>query len=160
MVLCPVTKLRFGNALRRASGLAHGGGVCEAEPERARSPTGAAANRRAGPPGGKPARSLTRRCVHPPAMSTLTEIEAAVETLPPGQKKELLVFLAKQLGHKVQPRTRKPRGSKTAERPSASSSGAGKRWPVPPPKVSKAETQRIARLIGEEFGRVDWESWK
>ena len=92
-------------------------------------------------------------------MSTHTEIEAAVETLPPGQKKELLVFLANQLGHKVQPRARKPRGSKTAERPSASSE-AGKRWPVPPPKVSKAETQRIARLIEEEFGRVDWESWK
>ena len=99
-------------------------------------------------------------------MSTLTEIEAAVETLPPGQKKELLVFLANQLGQKVQPRTKTRRGPKAVERPmikglpAASSSEAGKRWPVPPPAVSKEESQRIARLIEEEFGRGDWESWK
>jgi hypothetical protein len=30
-------------------------------------------------------------------MSTLTEIEAAVENLPPEQKQELLLFLAEQL---------------------------------------------------------------
>ena len=88
-------------------------------------------------------------------MSTLTEIEAAVETLPPGQKKELLVFLANQLGHKVQPRTATRRGAKAVP-----SGAAGKRWPVPPPKVSKTESQRITRRIGEEFGRVEWESWK
>ena len=88
-------------------------------------------------------------------MSTLTEIEAAVETLPPGQKKELLVFLANQLGHEIQPRTVTRRGSKLVP-----PSGAGKRWPVPPPKVSKAESQRIARLIEAEFGRVDLENWK
>ena len=99
-------------------------------------------------------------------MSTLTEIEAAVETLPPGQKKELLVFLANQLGQKLQPRTKIRRGLKAAVRPAMkgsrtdAGSAADKRWPVPPPAVSKAESQRIARRIEEEFGRVEWESWK
>ena len=59
----------FGNALRRASGHAHGGGVSVAEPELARPPTGAAANRRASPPTGKPARPhpATLRAVEKPA---------------------------------------------------------------------------------------------
>ena len=38
--------------------------------------------------------------------------------------------------------------------------GRRKRWPVQPPKVSKTESQRIARRIESEFGRVEWENWK
>ncbi len=36
-------------------------------------------------------------CVHPVQMSTLAEIEAAAETLPPQEQQELLLFLATRL---------------------------------------------------------------
>jgi hypothetical protein len=52
---------------------------------------------------------------HLPRMSTLAEIESAVERLPARQKEELLAFLAKQLGRAVRARTR--RGLKAAGRP-------------------------------------------
>ncbi len=50
-------------------------------------------------------------------MSTLTEIENAVERLPTRQKEELLAFLAKQLGRTPAERTRTRRGLKAAGRP-------------------------------------------
>ena len=50
-------------------------------------------------------------------MSTLTEIENAVERLPARQKEELLTFLAKQLGRLPGARIRTRRGLKAAERP-------------------------------------------
>ncbi len=78
------------------------------------------------------------------AMSTLTEIEEAVEALPRREQETLLRHLSVRL--------RAP-----AKHPNAA---LRKRWPVPPPKVSKAESQRVARRIEEEFGRVEWESWK
>lgn len=77
-------------------------------------------------------------------MSTLTEIETAVEALPRREQQTLLRRLSLKL--------------RVAARPAKA--GPRKRWPVPPPKVSKAESQRIARRIEEEFGRVEWESWK
>ena len=50
-------------------------------------------------------------------MSTLTEIENAVERLPARQKEELLTFLAKQLGRSPVGRTRTRRGLQAAGRP-------------------------------------------
>ena len=50
-------------------------------------------------------------------MSTLPEIEAAVERLPARQKEELLDFLAKQLGRAPVARARTRRGLKAAGRP-------------------------------------------
>ena len=50
-------------------------------------------------------------------MSTLTEIEAAVERLPPRQKEKLLAFLAKQLGRVPAAGARTRRGLKAAGRP-------------------------------------------
>jgi len=79
-----------------------------------------------------------------PAMSTLTEIENAVATLSRREQQTLL----QHLSPKLQVRT------------VASGMGRRKRWPVPPPKVSKTESQRIARRIEGEFGRVEWEKWK
>lgn len=73
-------------------------------------------------------------------MSTLTEIEAAVETLPPGQKKELLVFLAEQLGHKVQPRPRSRRGLKAAKRPAIEGL---------PADLSSGTKERVRALLAE-----------
>ena len=49
-------------------------------------------------------------------MSTLTEIEAAVDRLPARQKEELLAFLAKQLGRAPAARARTGRGLKAAGR--------------------------------------------
>ena len=77
-------------------------------------------------------------------MSTLTEIEAAVEALPRREQQALLRHLSLKLQVGAKPR------SKTLRH----------RWLVPPPKVSKAESQRITQRIEEEFGRVEWESWK
>jgi hypothetical protein len=50
-------------------------------------------------------------------LSTLTEIEAAVERLPAWQKEELLTFLAKQLGRAPAARAGTRRGLKAAGRP-------------------------------------------
>ena len=50
-------------------------------------------------------------------MSTLTEIENAVERLPVRQKEELLAFLAKRLGRAPSARSRTRRGLKAAKRP-------------------------------------------
>ena len=47
-------------------------------------------------------------------MSTLTEIENAVERLPARQKEDLLTFLAKQLGRAPVARARTRRGLKAA----------------------------------------------
>ena len=77
-------------------------------------------------------------------MSTLTEIESAVEALPRREQETLLRHLAVKL--------RAP--AKVA------ATALRKRWPVAPPKVSKAESRRVARRIEEEFGRVEWENWK
>lgn len=40
--------------------------------------------------------------------------------------------------------------------------GARKRkiWPVPPPKVDKAESRQVERRIASEFGRIDLETWR
>ena len=73
-------------------------------------------------------------------MSTLTEIEAAVETLPPGQKKELLVFLARQLGRNAQPRTRSRRGLKAAKRPAIEGL---------PANLSSGTKERVRALLAE-----------
>ena len=73
-------------------------------------------------------------------MSTLTEIEEAVEALPRREQETLLRNLAVKLRAPVKPATKALR----------------KRWPVPPPKVSKAESKRIARRIEEQSGQVDW----
>jgi hypothetical protein len=77
-------------------------------------------------------------------MSTLAEIEQAVEALPRKQQQTLLRHLAVKLRLPV------PAANATMRNC----------WPVPPPKVSKAESQRIARRIAEEFGRVEVENWK
>ena len=50
-------------------------------------------------------------------MSTLTEIEAAVEHLPAYQKEKLMAFLAKQLGPAPAARARTKRGLKAARHP-------------------------------------------
>ncbi len=50
-------------------------------------------------------------------MSTLTEIENAVERLPARQQEKLLAFLAKQLGRDPAARARTRRGLKAAGRP-------------------------------------------
>jgi len=77
-------------------------------------------------------------------MSTLTEIESAVAALPRREQETLLRHLSVKLRAPVK----------------AANTALRKRWPVAPPKVSKAESQRIARRIAEEFGRVEWENWK
>ena len=76
-------------------------------------------------------------------MSTLAEIEETMAALSRREQETLLRHLVVKL------RLLKAGGSKVRQR-----------WPVPPPKVSKAESQRIGRRIEEEFGRVEWESWK
>lgn len=50
-------------------------------------------------------------------MSTLNEIENAVERLPARQKEELMAFLARQLGRTPASRARTRRGLKAAGRP-------------------------------------------
>jgi hypothetical protein len=50
-------------------------------------------------------------------MSTLAEIESAVERLPARQKEELLAFIARQLGRAPATRARTRRGLKAAGRP-------------------------------------------
>ena len=70
------------------------------------------------------------------AMSTLTEIEEAVETLPRPEQEVLLRRLSARL--------------RTASAPG---------WPVPPPDVPREELQRIHALIEAEFSRADAEGW-
>lgn len=64
-------------------------------------------------------------------MSTLPEIESAVEVLPRREQRKLLEKLSRSLGA-------------PAKTPNAA---ARKLWPVPPPRVSKAESRGIARPI-------------
>jgi hypothetical protein len=33
-------------------------------------------------------------------------------------------------------------------------------WPVSPPNVDKEETRRIQKFIDEEFGKIEWETWR
>ena len=77
-------------------------------------------------------------------MSTLAEIENAVAALTERDQQKLL----RRLSAKLQRRA----GAAGAER--------RKRWLVPPPKVSKTESQRCAKRIADEFGRVETENWK
>jgi hypothetical protein len=63
-------------------------------------------------------------------MTTLSEIEAAVETLPRQEQEVLLSHLS----------------TKLRRRDSASSG-----WPVPPPNVTPEEICRVQALIDEEF---------
>ena len=77
-------------------------------------------------------------------MSTLAEIENAVAALSQREQRTLLQHLSTRL--QVRPRAAAP--------------GRRKSWPVLPPGVSKAESQRVARRIEDEFGRVEQESWK
>ena len=67
-----------------------------------------------------------------PPMSTLAEIEEAVETLPRPEQEVLLRHLSSKL-----------RGPPAAG------------WPVPPPDVPLEELQRIHALIEAEFSQVD-----
>jgi hypothetical protein len=39
-------------------------------------------------------------------------------------------------------------------------SGARKEWPVAPPELDIDETRRIQKLIDDEFGKVEPESWR
>lgn len=72
------------------------------------------------------------RCFILTAMSTLTEIEEAVETLPRPEQEVLLAHLSAKL--------------RTAP-------GAG--WPVPPPDVSREEIRRIQSEIDATFSTVE-----
>jgi hypothetical protein len=65
-------------------------------------------------------------------MSTLAEIEEAVDTLPPLEQEALLHRLTNKL--------------KLARKQSASNG-----WPVPPPDVPKEELERIEAIIEAEF---------
>jgi hypothetical protein len=73
-------------------------------------------------------------------MSTLTEIEAAVERLPARQKEELLAFLAKQLGRAPTARARTRRGLKAAGRPALEGL---------PANLSIGTKDRVRALIAE-----------
>jgi hypothetical protein len=77
-------------------------------------------------------------------MSTLAEIENAVDALPQREQQKLLRHLSAKLN------------AQTA----ATTSSRRKQWPVTPPKVSKTESQRSAKRIADEFGRVEPENWK
>lgn len=79
-----------------------------------------------------------------PAMSTLTEIENAVAGLSRREQQRLLQHLS----------------AKLRMRPVAGSAGRRNRWPVPPAKISKTESQRVARRIEGEFGPVEVENGK
>ena len=73
-------------------------------------------------------------------MSTLTEIENAVERLPARQKEELLDFLAKQLGRSPAARTRARRGLKAAGRPALEGL---------PADLSSGTKERVRALIAK-----------
>ena len=76
-------------------------------------------------------------------MSTLAEIENAVAALSQREQRTLLQHLSTRLRVRA-----------------GAAAGRRKSWPVLPPGVSKAESQRVARRIEDEFGRVEQESWK
>jgi hypothetical protein len=69
-------------------------------------------------------------------VSTISEIEAAVEALPRPEQEALLLRLSVRL------------------RPAPASRG-----PIPPPAVPKGELRRIHSLIEAEFSQVDAEGW-
>ena len=77
-------------------------------------------------------------------VSTLTEIEIAVDALPQREQQKLLRHLSAKLNSQA----------------AATAPSLRKHWPVPPPKVSKTESQRSAKRIADEFGRVEVENWK
>ena len=77
---------------------------------------------------------------HLPGMSTLTEIENAVERLPSRQKEELLAFLAKHLGKAPTARVRTRRGLKAARRPALEGL---------PADLSSSTKERARALIAE-----------
>jgi hypothetical protein len=68
-------------------------------------------------------------------MSTLGEIEAALDALPADQKRSLLRRLETQLAP-----------SKVA---------APREWPIPPPDVPLEELRRIGALIEAEFSSAN-----
>ena len=76
--------------------------------------------------------------VHPPGMSTLTEIETAAATLPAEEQATLLRHLSRTLARRAE---------------------AATPWPVPPPAVPKEELQRIHALIEAEFSHVNGDDW-
>lgn len=78
---------------------------------------------------------------HFAAMSTVAEIERAITNLPARSRRVLLRHLQVQFGLETT-------GEKSGD------------WPVPPPKVSKAESRKVARRIADEFGRVEPENWR
>jgi hypothetical protein len=77
-------------------------------------------------------------------MGTVAEIEKAITNLPLRLRRVLLRHLQVQFGQDGREKT----GS------------ASSTWPVPPPKVSKAESRKVAQRIADEFGRVEPENWK
>lgn len=75
-----------------------------------------------------------RDVVHPRSVSTLAEIEQAVETLPRPEQEVLLRHLTERLR----------------------AAPAGQ-WPVPPPNVPRDEIRRIQAEIDATFSRVEAE---
>jgi hypothetical protein len=74
-------------------------------------------------------------------VTTLAEIEKAVDALPPGQQQALLRRLSENLA-------RRKDGPVVHET-----------WPVPPPDVPMEELKRIHALIETEFSKVDPNGW-
>jgi hypothetical protein len=66
-------------------------------------------------------------------MTTLAEIEKAVDALPTEHQEALLRHLSRNLTHRA---------------------GAASGWPVPPPDVPVEELRRIDAVIEAEFSRV------
>lgn len=77
-------------------------------------------------------------------MGTVAEIEKAITNLPLRLRRVLLRHLQVQFEQDGR------------EKAGATSSG----WPVPPPKVSKAESRKVAQRIANEYGRVEPENWR
>lgn len=72
--------------------------------------------------------------------STLKAIEDAVKTVPPRKKKELFVFLSKELAPVPSLRAKRPRGLKAAARPALEGL---------PPDLSFASKERVGLLIAK-----------
>ena len=77
-------------------------------------------------------------------MDTVAEIEKAITDLPLRMRRVLLRHLHVQFGQDGKEKTGGTLGA----------------WPVPPPKVSKAESRKVAQRIADEFGRVEPENWR